>query len=227
MLTHISGFIEDAGYQAESRERIALEYPDDARNGRSADALHELADWLNGLPADAEILSRLNAVLEALYSDPDIMATFIPGVTDRLARYEFFNRPLKEYDHEGFVEGLIMEIGEHIQTRMIAEPTERGKQKKSTGTIHQIAYDPDDPEKRGQVAQVILKWRTEEQIGDDWTFVVNYEAYLFSENDLEAIKDVIGAYLEQHPEIEIKQFDVREENERYIFEGTAKEPADA
>ncbi len=156
MLSHISagsiddvpGFIDDVLYQAEWRATKAVEYPNDSRNQRSADALKKLAAWLKGLPADEPILVRLDAALDRLYADPDVLATFLPTVPDRLGRYEFHNGQSVDTP-EDFVLDLIMEIDDHLESEgqmdQNAKPTiENAKCMTVEALIELLTkYDPD------------------------------------------------------------------------------------
>jgi len=114
--THISGFIDDVRYQAEWREQKAVEYPEDDRNQRSADALQALAEWIGGQPDDAPILGQLDAALGRLYASENA-AEF--GVTDRLGRYDFCSGPHETPDE--FLRELIKDIEDHLQDLVTTE----------------------------------------------------------------------------------------------------------
>src|SRR5262252_31731 len=77
----IADFIETVRGQAEWRSRISLEYPDDERNGRAAEGLSDLEEWLKSKPADNVLIERLDKALE---KDTGQM---VPSVSEMLGRF--------------------------------------------------------------------------------------------------------------------------------------------
>jgi hypothetical protein len=126
-MKHIQGFIEDVEGQADWRARKADEYPDDVRNANASKGLTDLAKFIAVLPDDAPILIRLDAALVRLYSDPDIMFTMEPSVTDILGQFRFGRTMLKSEGFEEFISGLIEVIERHVSSEDGSESRLRSK----------------------------------------------------------------------------------------------------
>ena len=98
--------------QREYREDKAEQYPDDKRNRRSADGLHEMVLWFSKQDNDNPLMVRLANALEALYADPDTSFTFEPSVDNQLARFRFHH--YRPETCEEFFEAMIDSIESHV-----------------------------------------------------------------------------------------------------------------
>jgi hypothetical protein len=98
----IADYIED---QARWRDQKAVEYPEDARNGASAEGLKKLAEYVRGLPDDDQRLATL-FVLEATDIDGERLAIFTPSthVSREISRFCF---NYQSEDYGGFLKELI------------------------------------------------------------------------------------------------------------------------
>jgi hypothetical protein len=99
----IAVYLED---QAAWRYEKATEYPDDARNKRSAHGLRELAAYVRGLPSNDERIIELGTigVRDGLFSPPVVGG---PDASHAISRFRF-NNPLDDCDQ--FLTDLIPQV---------------------------------------------------------------------------------------------------------------------